>query len=73
MSGQQKVYASSDFSKKKKYDEAHLHLYGHLNMQNCRLWGMGDFHALHSQKVTVWCTFWSGGVIEKFKIMNYGL
>lgn len=41
-------------------DEAHFHLSGHVNKQNCRFWSTENprlLHEipLHSQKVTVWC------------------
>ena len=32
-------------------DEAHFHLGGYVNKQNC-------------QNVTVWCSFWAGGIIR---------
>lgn len=41
-------------------DEAHFHLSGYVNKQNCRFWAEDNprqLHEtpLHSQKVTVWC------------------
>lgn len=49
-------------------DEAHFTLHGHVNKHNCRIWGAENPRViqeqpLHAQKVTVWCAFWSGGVI----------
>lgn len=52
-------------------DEAHFQLGGYVNKQNCRIWG--DEHPreiletpLYPEKVTVWCGFWSGGVIGPY-------
>ena len=41
-------------------DEAHFHLKGTVNKQNCRYWSPGNPHnihqrPLHSDRVTVWC------------------
>ena len=41
-------------------DEAHFHLTGYVNKQNCRYWADSnpkEVHErpLHSSKVTVWC------------------
>ena len=41
-------------------DEAHFHLSGYVNKQNCRFWGCENpqiVHEgpLHSERVTVWC------------------
>ncbi|XP_039301292.1 uncharacterized protein LOC120356416 [Nilaparvata lugens] len=49
-------------------DEAHFHLNGFINKQNCRIWGSENpriisEREMHAQRVTVWCGFWSGGVI----------
>ncbi|XP_054015352.1 uncharacterized protein LOC128896174, partial [Hylaeus anthracinus] len=56
-------------------DEAHFTLDGHVNKQNCRIWGDENSRAikkksLHSKKVTVWCGFWSKGVIGPFFFEN---
>ena len=59
----------ADFSAKIMFsDEAHFHLDGFVNKQNCRIWAAEnpkEIHErpLHSQKVTVWCGLWVGGVI----------
>lgn len=52
-------------------DEAHFYLSGHVNKQNCRIWASENPKAivqkpLHAERVTVWCAFWSGGVIRPF-------
>jgi hypothetical protein len=52
-------------------DEAHFHLSGYVNKQNCRIWGTENPHAveekpMHPQRVTVWCGFWSKGIIGPF-------
>ena len=49
-------------------DEAHFHLSGYVNKQNCRIWGNENPRAsmekqIQPQRVTVWCGFWAGGVI----------
>ncbi|CAK9806570.1 hypothetical protein ANTPLA_LOCUS4939 [Anthophora plagiata] len=56
-------------------DEAHFILNGHVNKQNCRIWGHGNPRAmkeksLHPKKITVWCGFWSKGVIGPFFFEN---
>jgi hypothetical protein len=52
-------------------DEAHIHLSGFVNKQNCRVWGNENLrvtheHQMHPQRRTVWCGFWAGGVIGSF-------
>ena len=49
-------------------DEAHFHLGGYVNKPNCRIWDTEKPHACigkptHSKRVTVWCRFWSRGII----------
>ena len=56
-------------------DEAHFHLGGYVNKQNCRIWGTDNPHVvvqkpMHPARVTVWCGFWSGGVIGPFFFEN---
>lgn len=56
-------------------DEAHFHLSGYVNKQNCRIWGSENpremvEQPLHPQRVTVWCGFWSGGVIGPYFFEN---
>ena len=52
-------------------DEAHFHLNGAVNKQNCRYWSPENpriFHErpLHSPKVTVWCAVGKFGVIGPY-------
>lgn len=62
----------ADFGQKIIFsDEAHFHLSGYVNKQNCRIWGTENPHAIeekpmHPQRVTVWCGFWSKGIIGPF-------
>lgn len=49
-------------------DEAHFHLDGYVNKQNCRIWGTENPHfaiekSLHPKRVTVWCAMSSRGII----------
>ena len=52
-------------------DEAHFHLNGQVNRQNCRFWGKTPpdevlQKPLHSPKVTVWCALSGQGIIGPF-------
>lgn len=52
-------------------DESHFHLSGYVNKQNCRIWGAENPRAVqevstHPKRVTVWCGFWSQGVIGPY-------
>lgn len=64
--------ADTDFHRKIIFsDEAHFHLSGYVNTQNCRIWATENPRViqevpLHSTRATVWCGFWSGGVIGPF-------
>ena len=56
-------------------DEAHFHLSGYVNKQNCRIWGNENprvtvEHEMHPQRTTVWCGFWAGGVIGPYFFEN---
>ncbi|KYN36525.1 hypothetical protein ALC56_09120 [Trachymyrmex septentrionalis] len=56
-------------------DEAHFHLDGFVNRQNCRFWGTENPHVIvekqmHPQRVTVWCGFWAGGIIGPYFFEN---
>lgn len=56
-------------------DEAHFHLGGYVNKQNCRIWGSEQPHVIverpmHPPRVTVRCGFWSGGIIGPFFFEN---
>ena len=60
-----------DFGKKKKIiisDEALCDLGGYVNKENYRIWGTENPHACiekltQTNRVTVWCGFWSRGII----------
>lgn len=66
----------ADFAKKIIFsDEAHFDLGGYVNKQNCRIWGTENPHAYiekptHPKRVTVWCGFWSRGIIGPFFFEN---
>jgi Helix-turn-helix domain (DUF4817) len=63
---------NENFTKKIFFsDEAHFHLSGYVNKQNCRIWGnenprVSAEHQMHPLRTTVWCGFWAGGVIGPF-------
>ena len=65
-----------DFSSKIIFsDEAHFHLGGYVNKQNCRIWGLENPHAIHEQpmyppKSTVWCGLWANGIIGPYFFEN---
>lgn len=64
--------ADDDFSQKILFsDEAHFHLGGYVNKQNCRIWANENPRKivekpLHPRKVTVWCGFHANGVIGPY-------
>ena len=56
-------------------DEAHFHLGGYINKQNSRIWGSENpkmiiEKSLYPQRVTVWCSFWGGGIIRSYFFLN---
>lgn len=56
-------------------DEAHFHLNGYVNKQNCRIWANENPRVIfetqmHPKKVTVWCAFFAGGVIGPYFFEN---
>ena len=51
-------------------DEAHFDLGGYVNKQNCCLWGTENPHKYIEKRVTVWCGFWSRGIIGPFFFEN---
>ncbi|GBO46894.1 hypothetical protein AVEN_186267-1 [Araneus ventricosus] len=58
-------------------DEAHFHLQGSVNTQNCRIWTRENpFQMqplpLHSQKVTVWCGFTVEFIVDSFFFEEIG-
>ena len=56
-------------------DEAHFNLGGYVNKQNCHIWGSENpkmiiEKPLCSQRVTVCCDFWAGGIIRPYVFEN---
>ena len=75
--GLQSTYRTCRFWQKKKIfsDEAPFDLDVYINKQNCRIWGVENPHAYiekrtHPKRVTVWCGFWSRGIIGPFFFEN---
>ncbi|GFV50113.1 retrovirus-related Pol polyprotein from transposon 17.6 [Trichonephila clavipes] len=58
-----------DFHKRILFSyEAHFWLNGYVNKQNCRFWSEANPQVyvetpLHSEKLTVWCALWAGGIL----------
>ncbi|GFW38720.1 transposable element Tcb1 transposase [Trichonephila clavipes] len=58
-----------DFHKRILFsNEAHFWLNGYVNKQNCRIWSEAYPQVyvetpLHSEKLTVWCALWAGGIL----------
>ena len=70
----QKVYVGFS-SKIILNDEAHFHLDGFVNRQNCRVWDSENPRVIskkqmHPQRVTVWCKFWVRGIIGPYFFEN---
>ena len=67
---------NAHFSKKIIFsDEAHFHLGGFVNKQNCRIWANQNPRVIvekpmHPQRVTVWCGLWAGGVLGPYFFEN---
>ena len=56
-------------------DEAYFHLGRYVNKQNCCVWGLENpkmiiERPLYPQRVTVWCGFWTGGIIGPYFLEN---
>ncbi|GFX31476.1 putative DD41D transposase [Trichonephila clavipes] len=56
-------------------DEAHFWLNGDVSKQNCRIWSEANPQVyvetpLHSEKLTVWCALWAGGIIGPYFFKN---
>ena len=56
-------------------DEAHFDLGKYVNNQNSRIWGTENLYAYiekptDPKRVTVWCRFWSRGIIVPFFFEN---
>ncbi|EFN87491.1 hypothetical protein EAI_07403, partial [Harpegnathos saltator] len=56
-------------------DQAHFHVDGLVNRQDCRIWGSENPRVIvekqmHPQRVTVWYGFWVEGIIGPFFFEN---
>ena len=56
-------------------DEDHFDHAGYVNRQKCPMWGPENPHAniekpTHPKRITVWCRFWSRGIIGTFFFEN---
>ena len=56
-------------------DESHFDIGGYVNKQNCRVLGIENPHAYiekptHPKRITVWCGFYSRGIIGPFVFEN---
>ena len=56
-------------------NEAHFDLGRYVNKQNCSIWGTENPNAFiekptHPKRITVWCRFWSRGIIRQFFFEN---
>lgn len=70
------IEVDPDFHRKIIFsDEAHFWLNGYVNKQNCRYWSEDNQYVIteksyYPQKVTVWCAFWSEGIIGPYFFEN---
>ncbi|GFX88911.1 transposable element Tcb1 transposase [Trichonephila clavipes] len=66
---QNEIAVVPDFHKRILFsDEAHFWLNGYVNKQNCRISSEANPQVyvetpLHSEKLTVWCALWAGGIL----------
>ncbi|GFY32130.1 DUF4817 domain-containing protein [Trichonephila clavipes] len=66
---QNEIAVVPDFHKRILFsDEAYFWLNGNVNKQNCRIWKEANPQVyvetpLHSEKLTVWCALWAGGIL----------
>ncbi|GFU00814.1 DUF4817 domain-containing protein [Trichonephila clavipes] len=66
---QNEIAVVLDFHKRILFsDEAHFWLNGYVNKQNCRIWSEANPQVyvetpLHTEKLTVWCALWAGGIL----------
>ena len=60
---------NADIGNKKSSFQMKLifNLRGYINQQNCSIWGRENL-STQPKRVTVWCGFWSGGIIGQFFI-----
>ena len=72
----EQLEVDANFDKKIIFsDEAHFLLNGFVNKQNCRIWTESNPQQIqqlpmHTEKLTVWCGLWSGGIIGPFFFKN---
>ena len=71
------TYRRCRFWQKKIFfsDEAYLDFGGYVNKQICYIWATDNPHAYiekptHLKRVSVWCGFWSSGIIGPFCFEN---
>ncbi|GFV92343.1 probable RNA-directed DNA polymerase from transposon BS [Trichonephila clavipes] len=73
---QNEIVVVPDFHKRILFsDEAHFWLNGYVNKQNCRIWSEANPQVyvetpLHSEKLTVWCALWAGGITGPYFFKN---
>ncbi|GFV95437.1 DUF4817 domain-containing protein [Trichonephila clavipes] len=73
---QNEIAVVPDFHKRILFcDEAHFWLNGYVNKQNFRIWSEANPQVyvetpLHSEKLTVWCALWAGGIIGPYFFKN---
>ncbi|GFX90878.1 putative DD41D transposase [Trichonephila clavipes] len=73
---QNEIAVVPDFHKRILFsDEAHFWLNGYINKRNCRIWSEANPQVyaetlLHSEKLTVWCALWAGGIIGPYFFKN---
>ncbi|GFV69208.1 DUF4817 domain-containing protein [Trichonephila clavipes] len=69
---QNEIAVVPDFHKRILFsDEAHFCLNGYVNKQNCCIWSEANPQVyvetpLHSEKLTIWCALWAGGIIGPY-------
>ncbi|GFV22243.1 DUF4817 domain-containing protein [Trichonephila clavipes] len=69
---QNEIAVVPDFHKRILFsDEAHFWLNGYVNKQNCHIWSEANPQVyvetpLHTEKLTVWCALWAGGIIGPY-------
>ncbi|GFX11972.1 uncharacterized protein TNCV_2997561 [Trichonephila clavipes] len=54
-----------------RHSQAHFWLNGYVNKQNCHIWSEANPQVyvetpIHSEKLTVWCALWAGGIIGPY-------